>query len=398
MTAETQSSDQARAQSPRMAVWKALLLCLPIFLLSSLMPLLVLQSGDPLAIIASVPVWILLNVFFALMLITGKTHRYRSALFIMVAVALPLDFIPWMIETYGSMMLTDEIIYSGGASFCPLTMPMVFVPALVKGIVIFPGKLVGTGTHGIFSMMALLWIGVSLSIGRGWCSWGCFYGGWDEFFSRLLKRPLIKHKQIDRRWIYLPFAILLVIVLLSAITFQPTYCEWLCPFKLVTEFQAPASTLAVIQVAIFVLLFIGLVVVLPLLTRRRIQCGLFCPFGAMQSFFNKITIFDVRIDPEKCSQCEKCIRECPTFSLDKSSLESGKPLMTCTRCAHCIDNCPKGAISYRIRGTSLKASPTVARVLYLYPAYFLMTLLGGSIIMNGLQRVLALITTGSMLY
>ena len=72
--------------------------------------------------------------------------------------------------------------------------------------------------------------------------------------------------------------------------------------------------------------------------------------------------------------------------------------MTCTRCAHCIDTCPKGAISYRIKGTSLKASPTVARVLYLYPAYFLMAFVGGSIIMNGLYRLLLLITTGSMLY
>jgi polyferredoxin len=394
MTALTQTE----SQPPKLAVWKALLLCLPIVLLSALLPSLMLQSGEPLAIIASLAVWILVNVFFALMLITGKTHRYRSALFIMVAVALPLDFIPWMIKTYGSMMLTDETIYSGGASFCPLTMPMVLVPALVKGIVIFPGKLVGTGTHGVFAMMALLWIGTSVAIGRGWCSWGCFYGGWDELFSRLRKKPLIRHKQIDRRWIYLPFGILLAIVLISAVTYSPVYCEWLCPFKLVTEFQAPASTLAVIQISIFILLFIALVIVLPILSRRRIQCGLFCPFGAMQSFFNKINIFDVRIDPDKCSRCEKCIRECPTFSLDKSSLESGKPLMTCARCAHCIDTCPKGGISYRIKGTSLKASPTVARVLYLYPAYFLLAFIGGSIIINGLQRVLALITTGSMLY
>ena len=398
MTTETQPSDQAGAQSPRMAVWKALLLCLPILLLSALIPLLSLQSGDPLMIISGLAVWILVNVFFVLMLITGKTHRYRSVLFIMIAIALPLDFIPWMFETYGSMLLTDETIYSGGASFCPLTMPMVIVPALVKRVVIFPGTLVGTGTHGIFSMMALLWLGVSLSIGRGWCSWGCFYGGWDEFFSRLRKKPLIKHKQIDRRWIYLPFGILLAIVLISALTYEPVYCAWLCPFKLVTEFQAPATTLAIIQIAIFILLFIGLVIVLPLLTRRRIQCGLFCPFGAMQSFFNKINIFGVRIDPEKCSRCEKCIRECPTFSLNEASLDSGKPLMTCTRCAHCIDNCPQGAITYRIKGTSLKASPTVARVLYLYPAYFLMAFIGGATIMNGLQRLLMLITTGSMLH
>jgi ferredoxin-type protein NapH len=217
------TSVQEKTRSSRMAVWKALLLCLPIFLLSSFLAQMVLQSGEPLQIIAGLAVWIMTNVFFALMLITGKTHRYRSIFFILVAVALPLEFIPWMIETYGSMLLSDEIIYSGGASFCPLTMPMVLIPALVKRVVIFPGKLVGGGTHGVFAAMALLWIGTSLSIGRGWCSWGCFYGGWDELFSRLRKKPLIKHKHIDRRWIYLPFGVLLAIVLISAVTYSPVY-------------------------------------------------------------------------------------------------------------------------------------------------------------------------------
>lgn len=237
----------------------------------------------------------------------------------------------------------------------------------------------------------------SLAVGRGWCSWGCFYGGWDEFFSRLRKKPVIKDKQIDRRWIYLPFAVLLAIVLLSAIAFSPIYCEWLCPFKIITEFQAPATILAIVQIAIFVVLFIGLVIVLPLLTKRRIQCGLFCPFGAMQSFLNKINIFEVRIDPDKCSQCQRCIRECPTFSMDESSLESGKPLMTCTKCAQCIDTCPKGAISYHIKGTPLKASPAVARALFLYPAFLLMSIIGLGTVGMGLWRILKLITTGSML-
>ena len=380
-----------------MPAGKAWLLSLPILVLSAVLPLGALGSGDPLAIVSSLVVWIMTGVFFIRILITGKTDRYRSIYFILIAIALPLEFIPYMLETYGSMLLTEEVLYSGGASFCPLTMPMVLVPALVRGVVIFPGKLAGGGTHGLFSAMALLWIGTSLSIGRGWCSWGCIYGGWDELFSRFRKKPVIKHRQIDRRWIYLPFAVLLAVVLISAATYSPFYCEWLCPFKLVTEFQAPTTPLATLQVAIFVSLFVGLVVVLPILSRRRIQCGLFCPFGAMQSLFNKINIFEVRIDREKCTSCQRCIRECPTFSLDESSLESGKPLMTCTRCAHCIDTCPEGAISFHVKGTPLKASPTVARVLYLYPAYFLMALVGGSTVTNGLYRLLTLVTTGSIL-
>ena len=387
MTALTRT----REGSPRMAIWKALLLTLPMVPFTAIMLMQVLRSGaaTPVMVIAALLIWILLTVSFALMLISGKTHRYRSALFILLAFLLPFYFIPNMIENYGTMMLSDEMLYSGEANFCPLTMPMLIVPAVLKKIVIFPGPVVGGATW------FLLWVGTSLAVGRGWCSWGCFYGGWDEFFSRLRKKPAIK--RVDRKWTYLPFAVLLAIVLLSAVTLTPIYCEWLCPFKTITEFEAPSSLKTIVTLGIFISLFIGLVIALPLLTKKRIQCALFCPFGAMQSFFNKINIFEVRIAPDKCSECKLCLRTCPTFSLDESSLESGKPLMSCMKCGQCVDGCPKGAISYHIKGTPVGVRPNVARVLFLYPAYILFSLLGGYIMTAGLWRIFKWVTTGSMI-
>ena len=113
-------------------------------------------------------------------------------------------------------------------------------------------------------MMFMIWVGASLAIGRGWCSWGCFYGGWDEFFSRLRQKPVIQHKQIDRRWIYLPFAILLAIVLLSAVTLSPVYCD--VAVSVQDHHRVRRAHLArwpSSQMVIFVTLFLGLVVVLP---------------------------------------------------------------------------------------------------------------------------------------
>jgi ferredoxin-type protein NapH len=375
-----------------MAIWKALLLSLPVFLITALQPLMVLRGGDLSNTVAILIMWLSYNVAFILMLTTGQTHRYRSVLFILLAVSLPVSFFPMMIETQGSMMLSEEAVLGAEAKFCPLAIFMVIVPALVKRILIFPGALV----EGLsFTLSAFIWVGSTLALGRGWCSWGCFFGGWDELFSRLRKRAVIKN--IDRRWIYLPFGLLLAIVLLSAVTLTPIYCGWLCPFKIVTEFPAPSSLLVILQTILFVVLFFGLVVVLPLLTRRRIQCGLFCPFGALQSLLNKINVFEVRIDPEKCSQCKRCIRECPTFSLNEGSLESGKPLITCTKCARCIDVCPKNAISFHIKGTPLQASPAVARVLYLYPGFVLLFFWSSGSVAGALHRIVKLITTGSMI-
>jgi ferredoxin-type protein NapH len=357
-----------------------------------LLPFRALESGDLPYILAILITWLGCNVAFILMLTTGQTHRYRSVLFILYAVALPLEFIPMMIETHGSMMLTEEALVGAEAKFCPLATFMVILPALVKRILIFPGAL--AGGYG-FAMVAFMWAGSALALGRGWCSWGCLFGGWDELFSRLRKKAVIK--EVDRRWIYLPFGLLLAIVLLSAVTLSPIYCAYLCPFKIVTEFQAPTSLLTTLQVITFVVLFFALVIVLPLLTRRRIQCSLFCPFGALQSLLNKINVFEVRIDLEKCNQCKRCIRECPTFSLDEGSLKSGKPLITCCKCARCIDVCPRNAPSFHIKGTSLQASPTVARVLYLYPGFVLLVFLSTATVGAALRRIIKLITTGSMI-
>lgn len=385
----TQAFPQTRP--PRMAVWKALLLWLPAALFGFLLPMSVLRTPDsdtPLKL-AALLVWGLMSAFFFIMLLTGKTYRYRSILFILVAVMLPFYFIPDMIQTYGTVMLSDDMIYNSNAKFCPLTMPMFILPALLKRVVIFPGPI------ALGASWFLLWIGASLSIGRGWCSWNCIYGGWDELFSRLPKRAKIK--KIDRRWLLLPFGLLLAIVLLSALTLEPFYCRWLCPFKTITEFEAPTSTAGIVALIIFPILFAGLVVVLPLLTRKRAQCSLFCPIGAFQSFFNKINIFEVRINPVDCSQCKRCIRDCPTFSLDETSLQSGKTLMSCTKCGQCVDQCPKAAITYHIKGTPIGVSPNVARVLFLYPAFFLLSTLGAGIITSGLYNILKWITTGSMI-
>ncbi|MCX7030973.1 MAG: hypothetical protein NTU62_12760, partial [Spirochaetes bacterium] len=86
--------------SPRMAVWKSLLLTLPIALLSTTGLMRLLQAGkdEPVALIAGLVTWALLTVFFYLMLRTGKTHRYRSVLFINLAIALPLHLISGLFE------------------------------------------------------------------------------------------------------------------------------------------------------------------------------------------------------------------------------------------------------------------------------------------------------------
>jgi polyferredoxin len=153
----------------------------------------------------------------------------------------------------------------------------------------------------------------------------------------------------------------------------------------------------VVQTAIFLSLFAGLVILLPLLTKRRTQCGLFCPLGALQGLSNKINVFDVRIDKTKCNECGLCIRQCPTFSLDENSVKAGRTLMSCTKCGQCVDACTKKAISFHVKGTPLGTRLNVARILFLYPAFLAFSAIGGGMIVSALWRILKLVTTGSFI-
>ena len=158
-----------------------------------------------------------------------------------------------------------------------------------------------------------------------------------------------------------------------------------------TEFPEVTSAETAVQAVIFGSLFIGLVLVLPVLTRLRTQCTFLCPFGAFQSLFNRLSVFEVRIDRTKCTDCVTCRRACPTLSLDEGSVARGRAMMSCMRCGACVDACPKGAVVWHVKGTSITASPELARLLFLYPAWAFATLFGGSIIASTVQKIVHLV-------
>jgi len=372
------------------SLFKTVLLCLPMMLLTFMM----LTQGsiptDGERLFALIATFLFFNILFFLMVRTGKTDRFRSILFITLAVCFVFSFISNLIAVRGSMALSRATMIEGGAPFCHLVIPMTIIPAALTKTIIFPGKILGR--YSIAGMF-VLWIGVSLALGRGLCSWFCFFGGLEDGFSRILKKPIIKN--MNKKWTYLPYAVLLGIVLLSALTLSPTYCKWLCPFKAVTEYVEITSMQVLIQTIIFVSLFIGLVVVLPILTKRRTQCGLFCPLGAFQSVTNKTNVFEIRLDQDKCIKCNKCIKACPTFSIDEESLGRGRVKTSCTKCGKCVDACPQQALFYHVKGTSLVSKLDRYRLLFLYPAFLVLAIISSRFVQDAIVKTINLITTGT---
>jgi len=376
------------------SIWKSLLLTFPMILL-----ILVFTTGGkpdlstPEKSVAFLVTFLFLIYLFFRILYTGKTDRYRAMGFVTLALFFALTFIVNLIKARGAMTFNEETLLSCEIPFCHIVTTMIIIPAVLTNSIIFPGSIIH-GFASIASMLVIV-IGVSLALGRGFCSWGCFYGGWDDGTARMLRKP--KMKKINPVFRWMSFAVLLIVAITSAMALNPVYCDWLCPFKTVTEFQQVTSFTVLMKTIVFLSLFAGLVIILPVLSKKRIQCATFCPLGALLSLTNKINVFDVRINKDQCSSCEKCTKECPALSLSAEDVKQGAPSITCMKCGKCIDSCSKHAIHYHIKGTPVDKNYSWARNLFLFPSFLLLVIFLGGPMQSGIVLLINLVKTGSLI-
>jgi polyferredoxin len=343
--------------------------------------------SDPLMGISLLAVFLLINVLYFLMHFTGKTDRYRAILFILFALSLSFSVINHMLEVRNSMSYSRADLIECKQPFCHLVIPMMILPAAFTKSIIFPGSIIG-GFADISSMV-VIWLVSIIVLGRGFCSWGCFYGGWDDGFSRFRKRPLIKH--INTIWKWMPFAMLLMVMLTAAMSMMPTYCRWICPFKAVTEFEKVTSVASAARAGIFLSLFGGLVVALPIMTGKRSQCSFLCPLGAINTLSNKITPFTIKIDKASCNECYRCIKVCPLYAISKEDIKKGEASVFCSKCGKCTDICPNHAIHFGIKGIPEGKMKNFSRNLFLFVSFLFMSVFAEGSIVNCLHGLLKLI-------
>lgn len=279
----------------------------------------------------------------------GSGVIYRRIFQTVFAVGFCIAFIADLIAERGSMSITSEAMSNSELPFCHIAIPQVLVPLLVTKNIIFPARI--SGHYASVASMILIWLVCTLTVGRGWCSWICFYGGWEEGFSHVAKKPRIKLLPKNKELREFHFGFMFFIILASLCELACIYCEWFCPFKLVTEFSPVNSIPSLIATIMFVGLFIGLVIVLPILTKKRTQCSSLCPFGAFASLTDRFSIFQMKIDTDKCSGCMKCASTCPFSAIDIKTIQEkkGHPEITCAKCGECVSVCPNKAISYEFR-------------------------------------------------
>jgi len=197
-----------------------------------------------------------------------------------------------------------------------------------KGV-IFPPRLIA---FGIFLLMVIL-------ANKFLCSWGCQIGTLQDLIFRLNRDSKDRNGLFGQ--IKIPFIIsnsirisFFLLLILAAFVWATDIVEVIDPFKIFKPHV----------IGMVGGLFIGLILITSLFVYRP-WCHIFCPFGLVGWLAEKISIFKVKVNYDKCIACKACSKACPSTVME-AILKQDRIIPDCFSCGTCIEACPADAISF----------------------------------------------------
>lgn len=209
----------------------------------------------------------------------------------------------------------------------------------------------------------LILIGVLL--GRTVCGFLCPFGWFQELLHKIPTK-----KFSTRRFhalTYLKYVILALFVIVLPMTVvnevgmgDPFFCKYICPAGILEGGIPLAIANPSIRASLGWLftwkscILLG-VVVLSVLFYRPF-CKWICPLGAFYALFNRVSLYRLNIDRDKCTACGACSKVC---KMDVDVFRSPNHA-ECIRCGGCIAACPHQAISktFSLKNTRGKKETT----------------------------------------
>lgn len=304
---------------------------------------------------------VLAALFVYFILTTRKMETFRRFFFIglfaftlisfftIIDILNPSWFLPWVSQHQGWLEYYKPGESLGTIAYpCTRVISQVFLgraafwPAFGVWEAVFPP------TFWAFMLTLVPYIVTALIFGRGICGWICPFGGLSEamvtgnkerwqlgFLKKQGSSPGFSRYSGLKEWMKdFKYGILVAVILLSIFLSFPLVCTF-CPVLWLSSM--PVFWLVIGLIVVFAIL-------LPFMTKRRWWCHI-CPIGAVFSLVDRISLFKVRIDKDKCSRCMDCVQVCRMYAITMDDVKGkGIPSADCIRCGRCIEACPEQAI------------------------------------------------------
>ncbi len=191
----------------------------------------------------------------------------------------------------------------------------------------------------------------SILFGRMICGWLCPFGLVQELLHKI-PTPKLKKSPATRILSYLKYVILVFFVLIVPIMYAlrntplPAFCKYICPAGTLeggvgllsnavnASYFSMLGPLFTWKFMLMVSILVGSMFIF------RLFCRFICPLGALYGLFNKLSVFGVKIEKSKCTDCGLCLNHCKVDIKEVGDQE-------CISCGECIGVCPTKAIHWK---------------------------------------------------
>ena len=187
--------------------------------------------------------------------------------------------------------------------------------------------------------------------GRWICGWLCPFGLLQDLLHKI-KTPKLKKNSFTKVLSAFKYVILVIFGVVLPLIYMtkdlplPAFCKYICPAGTVGGalgllINPNNSDVFELLGPLFTWKFVlAISIVVSCVFIYRTFCRFICPLGALYGFFNKFSLFGIKLEKDKCVNCGKCISVCKMDIHHVGDME-------CINCGECISVCPTKAISYK---------------------------------------------------
>ena len=222
--------------------------------------------------------------------------------------------------------------------------------------------------HPIAIGLLLVWLILTILLGRIYCSTVCPVGMLSDIFTsirkRVIKSPLRYRFKHQSRW---SVHILLVYIIcffagLAPVLYLLEPWQIMANISSVVNISPVEATWLNLGVGVGVAVLAGVISLVALgvyaMLTGRDYCTHICPYGTAMGLLHEHYMMHIEIDPDRCTYCGKCEENCKASCIKIS--ERRVDNSRCVRCFDCLCVCNDNAINFQYN-RNRPASPLFQR-------------------------------------